>query len=239
MQRLIAASLTTLLVCGLTATAVYAGPITGISVTTNGSLRLTGIGADGTGRGTGFYTLGNCSNDSVKTTCLFSGTYSELSGSNPGDIGQFTLTTVYAGTSIDSPIVARSSVADPNSVGFVSPTLNGALMTLALMPGYGGVFTATLPPFPPTGLGFAGTSAGIVCSGAPLTNQLASQPGCNIGNVLLNAGAIGIGPLQPNGFNFTIPVNTPNTAPVPEPGTVALLGTGLALVVARMRRHRA
>jgi hypothetical protein len=172
-------------------------PTAGTSITANGALRLAGLGADGTGRGTGFYNVGTCSNDGANTTCVVTGTYTETAGSQPGSQGTYTMTMTYAGTSPTSPAVVRSSAQDPNSVGFIDPNLNGALFVLTVSPSYGGVFSESLPPFPPNGMGFfAALAPGATCTGTST---------CTIATVALTPGAVLTGSILQAGFSFTFP----------------------------------
>ena len=202
---------------GTAVSLAHAGPITGVSTSTNGAFTYKGLGADGTGRGTGLYTLGNCSNDGTNSTCLFTGMYTESTGTNPGATGSFTLTTTYAGTSPFAPSIARSvSTVDPNTVGFIDANLNGALMTLALSPSYGGLFVATLPPFPPTGMGFSAFLApGATCTGAPAT--------CSIGDVGLTLDAVLTGTIRAERVQLLV---TAEHAEHPRTGDDAAHGGG-------------
>lgn len=228
---------------GLMATQASASTISiqATNITSGNGLHYAGL--DTHANGNGIYTLGSCAfnSGSNQTICSVIGTYVEVAGSqfNPGATGSFVFRQVWSGN-VASPITAVSTTPGGNQLTLGPTTTgtydsHGAFWDLTLSNGFYGTldFGAVTQPNPQGGAlnwqAFFGTGANApACTGNP-------QPSCSVGGVGQTAGSTISGTLNPFNMQITF-ANDPT--PVPEPGTIALLGAGLALVARRLRRAR-
>jgi hypothetical protein len=207
--------------------------IAATSVTAGNLLTYEGLGDLGGGVGHGEYLLGtpaSCSFDGTRTNCLVSGTYTEVAGSvNPGATGIFTFRTSWLGN-VPNPIQARENVGTAllnDVVLHVVPP--GAFFDLTLSGGYYGALDFGAQDTPNPGGGVLNWQASIfqpLCTGNP-------PGGCSVDNVGVAAGTTMSGQISP----FTMQIDFPTAAEVPEPSTVILLGAGLAIVAFRRLRQ--
>ncbi|MEM9839008.1 MAG: PEP-CTERM sorting domain-containing protein [Pseudomonadota bacterium] len=206
--------------------AAQASAITGQSTSIIGTVNYEGFGDDGSGRGTGRYTAGNCSFDGMNTTCITTGDFVQNgdSADDPGGTGTFTFTQTFSGTV--SPVLARSVTPGSNSLVFTS--VGDAIFELTLTTNDNDVFTGIFPDDPfENSINFSLFLGNVAtCTG------LGMVP-CSISNVGLTPGATITGATSL--LAFSIPVIEPS--PVPVPGALPLMAAGLAGVFG-MRRKR-
>jgi hypothetical protein len=107
--------------------------------------------------------------------------------------------------------------------------------------------TGFFPPYPANGFGIADPPSGGSFAGKPLLGLGFASPLSNAGGSITLLTISGEGFCFDAGCNFASykrfvtagsVVGTPASAPVPEPATFALLGTGLAAVIGRRRQGR-
>jgi hypothetical protein len=148
------------------------------------NLTLAGLGANASGLGTYFVTMGACTPAGGNTSCILSGAFT---GTTPGlTSGTYSLATTYTGT---GPTPLRGVQQAPGSDLFAFSSIPAdTTMTLTLVSSSG---TVVVPIFAGghfvTGATFGFVYSSDMCSGTPVST-------CSVGQVGLAAGAVITGP---------------------------------------------